>query len=218
MICLEATYKLIIEVITMELVIQIIETVGILIAAFVAIYGINTWRTEFRGKKEHELAEEVLTLTYNCRDLIKIIRNPFSTVGEGCSRQSNEGETPEDKTLLDRAYVVYERYNKHQESFNKLFSLRYRFMVLFGADAKKPIDDFQKVFLKLFTAAQLLPIYWRETSDTSKSTKERESNLKRMYEQEEIFWIMGDEENDEFGKSVNDIVSQIEEICRAIIE
>lgn len=48
---------------------EIIKNIGLIVAAVTAIYGINAWRREFRGKKQYELAEEVLTLRYDCRKI-----------------------------------------------------------------------------------------------------------------------------------------------------
>ena len=44
-------------------------------AAGVAIYGIRSWRREFRGKRQIELAEDVLALFYEARDAITAIRS-----------------------------------------------------------------------------------------------------------------------------------------------
>ncbi|GAF86424.1 unnamed protein product, partial [marine sediment metagenome] len=39
-------------------------------AGFVAIYGINSWIRQFRGKRQIELAEDALELFYNTKDAI----------------------------------------------------------------------------------------------------------------------------------------------------
>ncbi len=121
-----------------ESILQVIQAVSLIVAAWTAIYGINAWRNEFVGKRRIELAEEVLVGFYEARDVIRIIRNPFGHVGEGSTRQAADGEPSEMKQILDNAYVVFERYEKHKEVFNRLQSLRYRFMAQFGADAARP--------------------------------------------------------------------------------
>lgn len=54
----------------------LIRNVLVIIASIVAIYGIRAWRREFIGKRKIELAEEVLALFYETRDIIRYIRDP----------------------------------------------------------------------------------------------------------------------------------------------
>ena len=82
-----------------ESILQVIQAVSLIVAAWTAIYGIRAWRSEFVGKKRIELAEEVLVRFYEARDVIRIIRNPFGYVGEGSTRQGAEGEAPEEKQI-----------------------------------------------------------------------------------------------------------------------
>lgn len=121
--------------------IKLIECISIIIASFTAIYGIGAWRREMRGRNEYDLVEEVLVLFYEARDRIRAIRAPFVPVFEEIKRETDTRETKEKKFALDRAYIVMERYQKYQEVFNKLHTLRYRFMALFGEDKVKPFDD-----------------------------------------------------------------------------
>jgi hypothetical protein len=69
---------------------DILESVSIIIAAIVAIKGIDSWRRELRGSKEVELSEQVLALFYECRDNIRFIRNPFSHSDEGSTRKGEK--------------------------------------------------------------------------------------------------------------------------------
>jgi hypothetical protein len=97
-----------------ESALQIIQAVSLTVAAWTAVYGINAWRREFVGKKRIDLAEEVLARFYEASDVIRIIRSPLGYVGEGSTRQAGENESPEAKQILDRAYVVFERYEKYR--------------------------------------------------------------------------------------------------------
>ena len=118
-------------------VLEIIQSLAIIAASIVAFFGINSWRKEMKEKKEYTLAEEVLALFYEAQDKINAIRNPFSLEGEGRSRKADPSETPKQKEILDQAYVFIERYNNNSEVLNKLRTIRYRFMVLFGKNQAK---------------------------------------------------------------------------------
>ncbi len=104
---------------------EFLKDLSIIVASCVAIYGIGSWRREYVGKKQAELAEEVLCLFYEARDAVQHIRNPFSHSNEGSSRKADESETPEQKEAYDRAYVLIERFNTHIELFNLIKCIRF---------------------------------------------------------------------------------------------
>ena len=120
---------------------DILQSISLIIAAWAVIVGVNAWRREYIGKKRHELAEEILALFYEARDVIRSIRNPFGYAGEGSTRNAGVNETPEQKDINDRAFVVIERYNKNRELFNKIHSMRYRYMAQFGEESANPFID-----------------------------------------------------------------------------
>ena len=126
------------------MILKLIESIPLiiasLIASFTAIYGISAWRRELRGKKEYDLVEEVLYLFYESRDRIRIIRNLFSLAVGVKIENVFPGKTQRD--------LLMDIYSKHREVFNKLHTLRYRFMVLFGADKVKPFDDMLGILLQ----------------------------------------------------------------------
>jgi hypothetical protein len=174
------------------------------------IYGVKTWRNEYIGKRKIELAEEVLALFYEAQDVISYIRNPFGYVGEGSTRKSDPKESPEEKQIYDRAYVVFERYNRRQELFNKIKSLRYRYMAQFGKDSIKPFDGLNKIINDIFLAANMLPDYWKKQGNRAwKNDEEFEHHLKEMREYEQIFWYQG-KERDSITPRVNTVISDIE--------
>ena len=79
----------------------IAEIIAASVASFAVIYGVNAWRREYVGKRKIELAEEVLALFYEARDVISYIRNPFSVAGEGSTRNAAPNESPEEKQIND---------------------------------------------------------------------------------------------------------------------
>src|SRR5258706_15614439 len=116
----------------------VLQNLSVIIAALVAMFGIDAWRREHVGRRRMDLAEEVLALFYQARDVIRIIRSPAGWKGEGATRKPGPDESPEQKQALDQAYVVVERYDKHIEIFSRLQTLRYRFMAQVGVDKAKP--------------------------------------------------------------------------------
>lgn len=194
----------------------IFKDFSIIIASLTAIYAIDSWRREYRGKKQIDLAEEVLALFYEAKDAIYHIRNPFAYPGEGSSRKKSEQESKEESEAFDRAYVVFERYNKHQSLFNKLYSIKYRFMAQFGADRAKPFDDIKKLTTEIFSAANVLSDYWATDFNPYISQQRKQSHFESKKKFEAIFWT-GLQEPDPINPRLDKIISDIEQVCRDII-
>lgn len=200
---------------------NILESISIIVAAGIAagtvIFGVNAWRREYVGKRRLELAEEVLALFYEARDVISYMRNPFAHAGEGSTRKAGPNESPEEKRINDNAYVVFERYNKRQDLFNKLYSMRYRYMAQFGKDSAKPFNDLQKIVSEIFVSAQMLPHYWTQQGRrTWENKKEFEKHLEEMHRHEAIFWYHG--QDDTITPRVDAVISDIEAQSLKVIE
>ena len=195
---------------------DVLESISIITVAGVAIYGIKTWRRELIGKKKHDLAEEVLTLFYQARDVFYSIRNPMGYEGEGTSRKAGKNETWREKNVLDQAYVVMERFKDHQEVFNRLNVLRYKFMALFGKNKIKPFDELDAVLKDIIIASRQLAYMWQQQNLDFRNKSNLEKFHKEIRKYEAIFWAGLDNE-DEIAKKVNSAIKGIEEICVPIL-
>lgn len=193
-----------------------IENIALVIASMTAVYGVNEWRRQLKGRREYELAEEVLTLVYDCRDRLRFIRSPFAHKGEGSTREADPAETPEQSELLNRAYIVFERYEKNSEVFSELFKLRYRFVAVFGRESAKPLEELKQSLNDVFVSANMLPAYWLRQGRVPMEKDEFEQHLKVMHKHESAFWGTFSAE-DEFDQKIETIVSEIESVCSRII-
>ena len=143
-----------------------------------------------RGRKQYELAEEVLALFYEARDKISAIRSPLGRKDETEGREEGPNETPEQKEAFDQAYVVFNRYQKHQETFNRLYALRYRFMALFKREKVAPFDELNKILTEIFIAANMLGHYWSRIRKEHliRNHKEFDKIMANIEKYEAIFW------------------------------
>lgn len=193
-----------------------ITAVSVAIAAFAFVWGVNAWRREFVGKRRIELAESVLAQFYEAEEAIRDIRNPFSYVGEGKTRQRAENESPEDAALLDRAYIVIERYKKHEKLFADMRAMRYRVMASFGADAAESFNEVWGAISEIFGAAEMLGMhYWHSQSQFSTKEDDLQEFRKQRHKFEAIFWLMG-EKDDEITPRVRHAVEKFETIARRV--
>ena len=195
---------------------EVIKNISIIIACWSAIYGIDSWRREHRGKKQADLAEEVLSLFYEAKDAVAHIRSPMSYESEGTTRKQGENETPEQKKAYDQAYVALERLNLHIELLNKIHSLRYRFMAQFGKDAAKPFDDLRRIIHKIQVSSRMLAQLWARQHSRSRTEQQEEKYFKSIQKHEDVFWE-GLEEDDPIKPRLNKCVEDIEKTCRDIL-
>jgi hypothetical protein len=179
-----------------KLILEIISTFAVVAASIVAIYG------------KIELAEEVLALFYEVRDVISAVRSPLGFASEGSTRKPQGEETPAQKEARDSAFVVFERFHNRQEVFNKLYSKRYQFMTRFGTDKAEPFENLRGIETKIIVSARALARIWERRTD------DEESNKRRL-KHEAVIWE--ESEDDEINTSLKKVISDIEAICKPII-
>ncbi len=195
-----------------------IQAVAVIAASITAIYGVNSWRRELKGKRQYDMAEEALALFYNAKDTISAIRSPFGNTSEGQSRPTAPGESTEKKEALDKAYVPWERYLKHMDTFNRLRTLRYRFMAVFGKDSSGPFDSLEEVVRQLAITVHMLGYYWHELSRTHlPRTNEQIAQLEEGREKYEAIYWEGMRTPDPINEIVNSMIIKIEEICVPVL-
>ncbi len=201
-----------------NLIFNIIQSICIMIASITAIYGITSWRREAKWKRKYELAEEVLSLFYECKEKISIIRSTIGYVGEGRTRKRFENEKPEETEIMDSAYVFIERYEREKEPFLKLQTLKFRFIAVFGKRANEPFDEIRKIINEIMSAANRLGSrYWKDQSRRNFTDQQFDRHLAEMKKYENIVWASF-EEDDDIEKKVNACIKKIETYCLDIMK
>ena len=194
--------------------IELIKQVSILIAIWVAIYGIDSWRREHIGKRQMELAEDALALFYEAADAIKHIRHPASFSHEIDDIERGENESEKDYDARKTASIVFKRYNDHQELFNKLHAMRYRFMAQVGKQEAKPFDDIRTIVNEITISARMLARLWpRDYFRTDEQLKKHQEQIEKH---EAVFWE-GLEEDDPINPRVETVLKEIESTCQSVI-
>ncbi len=194
--------------------IDLIQGASVIIASGVAIWGINAWRREFVGKRRIELAEEVLALFYQAKDVVGWMRHPASLAAESATRKPQSAETSEQRGLKDSAYVFSKRYSQDSELFSRIHALRYRFMAQFGKNASIPFDELKSVLDDLFTALDM----WVMLSgvDVSRhNAQELQAHQARIEKHEKIVWSLG---KDSISSRIENAIVNVERICRPHID
>jgi len=199
---------------------DIIESLGVIAASATAVFGVLSWRAQLRYKRKYELAEEVLALSYEARDVIRQIRSPMGFVGEGGTRTARDGESPDEKRILDQAFVAAERYGRNRAVFDRLHALRYRFMAAFDPGLAAPFDEFRQVVNQIVLSAMRLGHLWLERSrPVARRPGDEQRLLDQIEKHEAVIW--GDSSDDiiadPFQQRVDNAVTALETACQGLI-
>ena len=202
----------------METLTLIAKTIAIISACWAIISGVGAWKREFIGKRRIELAEEVLAGFFEIKDAIAVIRNPFASASEGSSRVKGEMESKEESELLDRGYIVFERYETRKEVFTKFQTMKYRFMASFGAESEDVFIETNKVLNSIFASSrQLATHYWQRQGRVPMSDEEFQRHLEQMRIHEGIFWDSF-AEDDTIRTKLEVIQSNLEKVTKPCFE
>lgn len=189
------------------------------VVAFTAFRGLSTWKHEARAKRGMELGEQVLALSYECLDVIRYMRNPWSPASEQHEIERNEGES-EESFQTRRAYApLFLRYQNSREKFAELLALRYRAEALFTSTHREAIEQVQKLANDLHHAAnQAAWIRSQLERDRIMFDRDRDqftALVDRQHSYEEDIWGMG-KEDDRFEPRITETKALIEGLFRSI--
>lgn len=196
----------------------IAQAVSVVAACWAIITGVGAWKREFIGKRKIELAEETLASYFEIKDAIAFIRSPFSSDTEGSTRNRSPHETDPEKQLLDRGFIVCERYEKKKEIFVKFSTLKYKFMAVFGPETENIFTETHQIINSIFASANMLANhYWKRQGRIQMDTDEFQKHLDEMYRHEGIFWD-GYNENDEVREKLLTIQAILETVTKPCFE
>ncbi|MEW6983779.1 hypothetical protein AAD001_14090 [Colwelliaceae bacterium 6471] len=196
----------------------IAQAVSVVAACWAIITGVGAWKREFIGKRKIELAEETLASFFEIKDAIAFIRSPFSSSAEGSTRERATNETDAERQLLDRGFIVFERYEKKKETFVKFSTLKYKFMAVFGPETESVFKETHKVVNSIFTSANMLAThYWQRQGRVQMEADEFQKHLDEMRQHEGIFWDRYSEE-DEIREKLSVVQTSLEAVTKPCFE
>lgn len=191
---------------------EIVQAVSIFSACWAIIAGIDAWKREFIGKRRIEVAEATLEKFYAVRDAIAYMRSPFSHSVEGKTRERSPLEREDETELLDRGYIIYERYEQKKGVFTDFFTAKYRFMACFGKESDNLFNETNQAINKIFSSARMLAThYWPRQGRPHRSEDEFKKHLDQMFKHEGIFWD-GYSEDDVIRNKLDEILREFEKI------
>ena len=192
--------------------IDLTQALAVVATCLAVIAAVRVWRRQQAGRSHFELAEQTLAAFFEVKDVIAAIRSPFSSSDEGKSRQRSEHEAADEKQLLDRGYIVSERYEKNHTVFMRLQLLKYRCMAAFGAHLEPVFVACDQLAQEIYTAAnRLATFYW--PGHTRMDASEFAQHLDAMHKRQGLFWDRLND-SDEVRQRLRVLQDQLERIVK----
>jgi hypothetical protein len=193
-------------------ILNVLESVSVIIASLIAIAGISSWRRQIQVQKESDLAEEVLTGFFEIRDAIGAIRSPFGFEGEGKSRKRAENESEQQSEVLDKAFVIVERYQKYFEKFAKLNGQRYRIRSLFGEDYLGPFLKMDDIVRQMMISSRQLQMIWEQMERRARTHRDIDDKISEELRKWEDVFYGGANTESPVTIETNEMVSEAERL------
>jgi hypothetical protein len=196
---------------------SLIQAGSVLAASWAIIAGIDAWKREFIGKRRIELAEETLAKFFEVRDAIQFIRSAYIGNNEGSTRQRSATETDDQAETLNRGYVVVERYQKRERSFEEFNVLKYKFMASFGAQHEEIFTETTKTVGSIFSAATMLAHHYWDRRHGALAGEAYQRHIQEAQRFENIIWNSG-EDSDQIRVKLAAVQTKLEAATKPCFE
>lgn len=186
-----------------------------LVAAYVGLAGLKTWRRKLTGVTEHELARRLLKHTLKVRDRIQEVRRPSMWAGEIRSALEDAGydddgdERPEE---WRREQAVYNRrLSRLQDAMSDLYLERLEAETLWGSDASDTFDPLHECIAELRATVWLHIRMVRGGHHVDPTSDQQERRDEVLYR------ISDDPEEDPFSEELERAVTKVEDRFRGYL-
>lgn len=136
------------------------------VAAYLAVKGVNAWRSELKGRSEYQLAKDVLRAVYKTREGFKIVRHPAIFGYEYPEEMRDHfGHLKREHNFEGTAHVYQERFNHLNEAFKALEDLHLDAQVEWGPEFHDTIVKLRQCRSELMVTLQMKLDRMKEEND-----------------------------------------------------
>ena len=191
---------------------DLLTSLSIIVASGTAIWGIVQWRRQMIVERKMNLAEDVLSVFYEAKDVFGAARSPASFGSEGQSFFGKKRKEFSQETVRRASayYAPAERLYREKEFFSKLQSLKYRFSAVFGEQAREPFDTIIRTRAEVISASEMLA---QSEIDRVPGNPALDRDTNRQFERE--IWSRG--EDDDISRDIARAVDAIRDICEPVL-
>lgn len=185
-----------------EIIVMVVAVAGVVIAGL----GLKTWNAQLKGTTRYKIAKDVLTKTFKLRDEFDRARAPLMTAAEMSHVGSGKEETNDE--LSFKAHV--KRLNKLNDVKQELEIVKLEADAVFNEEETVALQELIDKVHEMNRSFNFM----HEMKEIDNLSKEEGEMLK------ESRWILygTKSERDSFGKSVTDLVNDVEEKFRKYLK
>jgi hypothetical protein len=176
-------------------------------AAFQGIKSLNAWRGEAIGRRQFEVAEDVLATFYTMQDVIYQVRAPLVLAAE---MQTEEGL--DDRIATDADYAPLRRLSRHQQTISEFRSKRPVFAAIFGKEKTEPFQEIERILIEIKTAVEA-----RLEGKRAGLPNRGDADYEFYREMSRIIFRFPGKDKDPITPRVEGAVKSVEEICEPVI-
>ncbi len=191
---------------------DILTIVCAVIASYVALMGLSTWRRQLRGNTQYDLARRLLLSAYKLRDAVEGVRTPGIHSVEVAhalkeTGVSTDGRSQRDSVRLEKVAVYEVRWRRVQDAKSELSVNCFEAQVLWGEEAKAAYQAINSCVQKLW-AAIVMDMEFEARGVT-------ETDLANMLDRKKILSPMvATPEDDEYMVELNRSIQRLDDLVK----
>lgn len=183
-------------------------TIGIAVAGFRTF---SRWKREKLEERRIETALEALAIVYEARFIFDTIRSPMVFAYEYESMPQMSGDDGAKRSQRGSFYATLKRIEAHKDFFERAWKVQTKCTALFGTKAEETFLLLHRARREVEVSAEML---MRDPYPQNRS----KDNLKTWEEFKLDVWSMGERANDKVSKKLNQFRSEMESLCRPIVD
>jgi len=197
-----------------EAISTIVQSMSAVAVAFIALYGLQTWRRQMIGQRRYEVVHKLLLLARKFRVAFSKSRSSHISSYEYESRERNKDDTPEIAEIFDEHYARIAKLAPSWQIYIEIEQVVWEAEIITGEDISTLAKPFQEVLLVLKKA---LGDYVRSQMRMSRHPPDNNIDADDVNLYEQSRKLLCSDEPDELNKSVDDAVARLERQLRTYI-
>lgn len=190
-----------------------ILTAAAVVAGYVGLRGLSTWRRQLAGNAEYELAKSALTCLYKLRGVIGVVRNPFASYSQEPDLPAEQLKDMDAKQKEWYAYAqMYEkRWIPVVEAKSLLDVLLFEMEAVWGREAVAKFEPLNQIVAELQWAIQ------DHLEDRDPRLSRQDYDAEEQKKQRAVLFRRGSKTPDEYNTRFEAAISDAEAVLKPYV-
>jgi hypothetical protein len=189
-------------------------TIGGLAIAFQGVRTFGRWRREKIEEKRIEVAIDALAAAYKSKHVFEYVRGRLLRGYEYSDMPEIAGETERERSRRGNFFAVWRRLDRNKDFFDHVWELQPKFMAIFGRET-------EDIFLLLHTARRDIEVACEMLQEMKEPEPGLSEDRKLWVQLRRDIWSSAGgpaKEEDKVGTKLEEFRTQIEVLCRPLID